>query len=299
MAPVSKPKHAGKAIVAGGISGGIEICCTYPLEFTKTVAQLSKEGGGAMAVVRNTMANEGPIGFYRGLSSMVYFATPKAAIRFSSFEAASAALTTSDGKPMFGGVTAFLAGLAAGTAEAIFVTTPQETIKIKLIDDAFVRETPRFTGFFHGVSTIIKEEGFGGIYHGLSPTILKVATAQGTRFGVFNFIPPEYRKGPLLTAASGAFAGGVSVILFQGIDVIKSRMQGLEAHKYKSSMDCLRQLIKNEGVMALYKGVEPRLARVCAEVAITMTLYGEVVKLLNQYWITPDMPEHPNYKGKK
>ena len=41
MAPVgNKPKHPGKAILAGGISGGIEICCTYPLEFTKTVAQL-------------------------------------------------------------------------------------------------------------------------------------------------------------------------------------------------------------------------------------------------------------------
>ena len=50
MAPVSKPKHAGKAIVAGGISGAFEICCTYPLEFTKTVSQLDKGGGGAMAV---------------------------------------------------------------------------------------------------------------------------------------------------------------------------------------------------------------------------------------------------------
>ena len=25
-----------------------------------------------------------------------------------------------------------------------------------------------------------------------------------------------------------------------------------------------------------------------------MTLYGEVVKLLNHYWITPDQPEHPS-----
>lgn len=99
-------------------------------------------------------------------------------------------------------------------------------------------------------------------------------------------MPPEYRKGPVRTAASGAFAGGVSVMLFQGLDVIKSRMQGLDAHKYKSSIDCLQQLIRNEGVTALYKGVGPRLARVCAEVAITMTLYGEVVKVLNKYWIT-------------
>ena len=163
---------------------------------------------------------------YRGLESMVYFATPKAAIRFSSKEAFSNMLPNELGKAK-----GFLAGLGAGTCEAIFVTTPQETIKIKLIDDQFKAEVPRFNGFFHGVSTIVKEEGFGGIYHGLAPTILKVATAQGTRFGVFNVIPAEWRKTPAGSAASGAFAGGVSVVLFQGIDVIKSRMQGLDAAK--------------------------------------------------------------------
>jgi len=293
MAPTgNKPKHAGKAIVAGGVSGAIEICCTYPLEFTKTVSQLDKGAGGAMGVVRNTLRTSGPIGFYRGLSSMVYFATPKAAIRFSAFEQASGALVGGDGKPMFGSATAFVAGLIAGTAEAIVVTTPQETIKIKLIDDAFTREVPRFNGFFHGVSTIIKEEGLAGIYAGVAPTVLKVATAQGTRFGVFHYIPPEYRKTAVGTAASGAFAGGVSVLLFQFIDVIKSRMQGIDGHKYSSSIHCLTELVKNEGILALYKGVGPRISRVCCEVAITMSLYGEVVKLLNKYWITADQDEY-------
>eukprot|EP00966_Prymnesium_polylepis_P149844 3461573-Prymnesium_polylepis.1 len=35
------------------------------------------------------------------------------------------------------------------------------------------------------------------------------------------------------------------------------------------------EIIKHEGVLALYKGTGPRMARVCCEVAITMTLYGE------------------------
>ena len=69
-------------------------------------------------------------------------------------------------------------------------------------------------------------------------------------------------------------------------------MQGLEGAKYTSSMHCLSELLKNEGVLALYKGVGPRLSRVCCEVAITMALYGEVVKVLNKYWITPDQPEY-------
>jgi len=288
MAPVKKPSHPGKAVLAGGISGAVEICCTYPIEFTKTVQQLSSAKPSVMDVVKNTLSTRGPFGLYKGLDSMVYFATPKAAIRFSGFEAASNAMRKSDGSPMFGGFTSFMAGLCAGVLEALFVSTPQETIKIKLIDDAFKADgTPqRYHGFFHGVKTIVAEEGLGGIYHGLAPTILKVATAQGTRFGVFNVLPMEYRKTPVGTAACGAFAGGVSVLIFQGLDVIKSRMQGLDAAKYSSSIDCFKQLVEKEGFMALYKGVGPRLTRVCCEVAITMTLYGEVVKLLDSVWDT-------------
>lgn len=42
-----KPKHKGKAVLAGGISGVVEICITYPLEYVKTTKQLSKVSGEA------------------------------------------------------------------------------------------------------------------------------------------------------------------------------------------------------------------------------------------------------------
>ncbi|KOB65727.1 putative tricarboxylate transport protein, partial [Operophtera brumata] len=49
-------------------------------------------------------------------------------------------------------------GLSAGVAEAIFAVTPMETVKVKFINDMRM-EKPRFRGFFHGVRTIVKEEG--------------------------------------------------------------------------------------------------------------------------------------------
>ena len=58
------------------------------------------------------------------------------------------------------------------------------------------------------------------------------------------------------------------------------------ASRYSSSLHCLRDIVQNEGFLALYKGVGPRMTRVCCEVAITMTLYGEVVKLLDSVWDT-------------
>lgn len=289
MAPVNKPKHKGKALVAGATAGILEICCTYPIEYTKTAMQLSTTKVSAKDIISSTYKTSGPFGFYRGLPSMVYFAAPKAAIRFSGFEFFSGLLTGPGGSDKYGlgKAKGFIAGLGAGTLEACFVTTPQETIKVRLIDDAFrTDQPPKYKSFFHGVKTIVGEQGIAGVYKGLAPTIIKVSTAQGTRFGVFNFIPAENRNTPVKAALSGAFAGGVSVLLFQGIDVVKSRMQGLEANKYKSTAHCVQTILKNEGLLAFYKGVGPRLTRVCCEVGITMSLYGEVVKVLDKIWKT-------------
>lgn len=289
MAPVNKPKHKGKALVAGASAGIFEICCTYPTEYVKTSMQLSTKPMSASDIIRSTWGEAGYFGFYRGLPSMVYFAAPKASIRFASFETVSGLLTGPSGEDKYGlgKAKGFVAGLGAGTMEAIFVTTPQETIKVRLINDAFRTDgPPKYKSFFHGVKSITSEFGLGGLYRGVLPTILKVSTAQATRFGVYQLIPAEKRNTPITAAFSGAFAGGVSVLLFQGIDVVKSRMQGLEAHKYRSTVHCVTELMKKEGPMAFYKGVGPRLTRVCLEVGITMSLYGEIVKVLDKYWKT-------------
>ena len=115
--------------------------------------------------MKSTFASSGMLGFYRGLPSMVYFAAPKAAIRFSGFEACSGLLTGNDGSDIYGlgKAKGFIAGLGAGTLEAIFVTTPQETIKVRLINDAFRTDgPPKYKSFFHGVKTIVGEQGFAG-----------------------------------------------------------------------------------------------------------------------------------------
>lgn len=51
-----------------------------------------------------------------------------------------------------------LAGLGAGVCEAIFAVTPMETVKVKFINDQR-SANPKFRGFYHGVSTIIRQEG--------------------------------------------------------------------------------------------------------------------------------------------
>jgi len=58
-----------------------------------------------------------------------------------------------------------LAGLGAGVCEAIFAVTPMETVKVKFINDQRSAQ-PRYRGFAHGVSHIVKEQGLRGVYQG-------------------------------------------------------------------------------------------------------------------------------------
>lgn len=56
------------------------------------------------------------------------------------------------------------------------------------------------------------------IYKGWLPTVLKVSTAQATRFGVFQVLKSSSYYGkdtPVKAAGAGAFAGATSVLLFQ------------------------------------------------------------------------------------
>ena len=57
--------------------------------------------------------------------------------------------------------------MAAGVTEGILVVTPSETIKTKMIHDQ-TRSVNRFNGLLHCVKTIIKEEGFSGLYKYIS-----------------------------------------------------------------------------------------------------------------------------------
>ncbi|CAB1318263.1 unnamed protein product [Coregonus sp. 'balchen'] len=271
-APAGKAKltHPGKAILADGAEG-IEISLTTitPLFLPFSLVDC----------VKQTVDGHGVRGLYRGLSSLLYGSIPKAAVRFGVFEFLSNKMRDESGK--LDSTRGLLCGLGAGVAEAVVVVCPMETVKVKFIHDQS-SANPKYRGFFHGVREI-----------GLTATVLKQGSNQAIRFYVMTSLRNWYKGddpnkaiNPLVTGAFGAFAGAVSVFGNTPLDVIKTRMQGLEAHKYKSTLDCAVKIMKHEGPKAFYKGTVPRLGRVCMDVAIVFIIYEEVVKVLNKVWKT-------------
>ena len=81
-------KNPFKAIIAGGITGGIEICITYPTEYVKTQMQLFPQDAkkGLKYIISSTYQKYNVFGFYRGLSALIMFSIPKTASRFGANE---------------------------------------------------------------------------------------------------------------------------------------------------------------------------------------------------------------------
>lgn len=276
------------SLLAGCIAGGIEATCVWPMEYMKTQLQLQssvKVGGspkftGVYSGIIYTVRTTGFFSLYRGLAPTLIAAFPKAGIRFGVNQQFKTMMMDENGK--LTPAKNFLAGAGAGVVEATLVVTPIETVKTKLIE----LNRP----FLQGVKEIVKAEGIGGIYQGLTATIIKQASNQGLRFMFFNEYKTYMTKDgtepltPFLSFLGGMGAGCFSTIGNNPFDVVKTRLQGSQAHLYKSTGDCFVKILKEEGVAAFYKGMIPRLGRVVPGQGIIFMSHEKISSLLMTYF---------------
>ena len=194
---------------------------------------------------KQTVQTNGVRGLYRGLPVLIYGSIPKSAVRFGAFEQFKKIMVDDKGNLSPG--SRLLCGLGAGISEAILAVTPMETVKVKFIADQR-SANPQYRGFAHGVRQIVAAEGLMGCYRGLTATMMKQGSNQAIRFYVMETLKDKYRGGDptvavpkLLVGLMGGCAGAASVLGNTPLDVVKTRMQGLEAKtKYKNTFDCAR-----------------------------------------------------------
>ena len=119
---------------------------------------------------------------------------------------------------------------------------------------------------------------------------MKQSSNQGVRFVVFedtkkvlsNAIPIPV----VVDLLSGAFAGFCSTMANNPVDVVKTKMQGIDAHKYTGFGDCFKQIYAKQGVAGFYMGVGPRLVRVILDVALTFAIFHKLKRTVKEYIAT-------------
>jgi len=278
----TKAAHPGVALVSGAIAGGIEAFTMWPTENIKTQLQLQGKSESPKFVsfsggVRYVVQREGVLGLYTGLAPIILGSLPKAGIRFGGNAFFKGKLQEMNlGLPST--LVNLLGGLCAGACEAILAVTPMETVKTKTIQ--------LHCGFVEGLQRIVAESGIAGLYQGVAATIVKQASNQGLRFMFMGTYRDRMSEGgkrkltTLETLAGGMGAGCFSTLGNNPFDVVKTKMQGVDANKYRSTMDCFLQIGRKEGFGGYYRGVLPRLYRVVPGQGIIFTAVDKLTPIV-------------------
>lgn len=148
-------------------------------------------------------------------------------------------------------------------------------------------DTPKYRSAPHALFTVVREEGIGALYRGVSLTALRQGTNQAANFTAYTElksflqrIQPEYRDKELpsyQTTIIGLISGAMGPFSNAPIDTIKTRLQRTPAEPGQSALSRIttiaRDMFKQEGARAFYKGITPRVMRVAPGQAVTFTVY--------------------------
>lgn len=258
----------------------------YPFEFAKTRVQLRHEASqpasrNPLLMLNSVVRSEGPLAVYRGLPPMVVGSFGKDAARFLTFDLIKQSFADPETGTL-SPVRSLLAGMTSGVVASATAVTPTERIKTALIDDA--RHAHRFRSAAHAVQLIYRETGFLGLYRGFPGTTLKQASATAFRMGTYNILKDfEGRRqipqdGPIVQFANGSVAGVTTTLATQPFDTIKTRSQSKEGVR---TLEALKDIWKDGGVPAFWRGTTMRLGRTIFAGGILFTVYEQVAKLLN------------------
>jgi len=164
-----------------------------------------------------------------------------------------------------------VAGALAGAISA-GVCTPTDVIKIRMQAGSSFRK--RYDTTFEAIMTIIREEGIRGLYKGTMPTSQRAAVIACTELSIYDesklWIHKKgwIRDGFPTHLVASLLCGLVATFLASPIDFIKTNLQAQPIDPrtgkgvyYSSSFDCLIKTVKNEGILALWRGVWPHYLR--------------------------------------
>jgi len=139
---------------------------------------------------------------------------------------------------------------------------------------------------------VAKNEGIATLYNGLSAGLLRQATYTTTRLGIYTWLfekfsspdgkPPGFlmKAGMGMAAgASGAFVGTpaeVALIRMTSDGSLPKEMQ----RNYKSVVDALVRIYKEEGLSTLWRGATPTMGRAMVVNAAQLATYSQAKQFI-------------------
>ncbi|XP_042052024.1 mitochondrial succinate-fumarate transporter 1-like [Salvia splendens] len=286
--PKSIPPYMKAA--SGSFGGVVEASCLQPIDVIKTRLQLDRTGSykGILHCGSTIVRNEGVRALWKGLTPFSTHLTLKYALRMGSNAYLQSAFKDSEtGELSHHG--RLLSGFGAGVLEALVIVTPFEVVKIRLQQQRGLSpELFKYKGPVHCARMIVREEGLRGLWAGASPTVMRNGTNQAAMFSAknaFDVLLWGRREGdgkillPWQSMISGFLAGTAGPVCTGPFDVVKTRLMAQSKSsglKYRGMFHCITTIYAEEGILALWKGLLPRLMRIPPGQAIMWAVADQI-----------------------
>merc|ERR1712115_252424 len=260
-----------------GVAAGVSKTAAAPIERVKLLVQnqdeMNKQGRldkpytGVIDCTKRTLQAEGVAPFWRGNLANVLRYFPTQALNFAFKDTIKAQFKVAKDASS---VTKLGANVAAGGLAgslSLTVVYSLDFARTRLANDAKGKGGERqFNGLIDVYKKTLASDGIGGLYRGFVISCVGIFIYRGLYFGMFDTLKPL-----LLGKDAGVFLSfflGWAVTVTAGlmsypIDTVRRRMMMTSGGgvKYKGSMDCFIQVMKNEGFMSLMKGAGANILR--------------------------------------
>jgi len=260
-----------------GVAAGVSKTAAAPIERVKLLVQnqdemikqgrLSEPYKGVVDCVQKTLRSEGIIPFWRGNLANVLRYFPTQALNFAFKDTIKALFKVDKNAPQyvkFG--TNILSGGLAGSL-SLTVVYSLDFARTRLANDAKGKGGERqFNGLIDVYAKTLKTDGIQGLYRGFTISCVGIFIYRGMYFGLYDSLKPILLGADASVLMSFLLGWGVTIfsgLMSYPIDTVRRRMMMTSGSgvKYKGSIDCAVQVIKNEGFMSLMKGAGANILR--------------------------------------
>lgn len=260
-----------------GVAAAVSKTAAAPIERVKLLVQnqseMLKQGSldrpytGVMDCTMRTLKSEGLFAFWRGNWANVLRYFPTQALNFAFKDTVKNTFKTSKNAPQYEKFAKnILSGGVAGSLSLVFVYS-LDYCRTRLANDAKSKDGKRqFNGMIDVYVKTLKTDGIQGLYRGFTISCVGIFVYRGMYFGLYDSLKPILigeHAGVFISFILGWVVTVTAGLMSYPIDTVRRRMMMTsgQAVKYSGSLDCTRQILKNEGFMSMMKGAGANVLR--------------------------------------
>jgi hypothetical protein len=180
----------------------------------------------------------------------------------------------------FPSVVPLVAGISARSIVSS-VISPLELVRTNLQSTPRLPDTPHtLRSVLGSLGGLVRAHGVWHLWRGLGPTLWRDVPFSGIYWASYekmkHYLEKRGRSGPSLAFMCGATSGMAAALLTSPFDVLKTRRQALVMSmpgQQTHVLPLLQQIVRTEGVTALFAGLGPRIAKIAPACGIMIASF--------------------------